>query len=96
MRWAFAEEPTKPIQITCHVLPVCTYDLILGSRFLAATETLVKYRRRVTECAFTMLNVFHLNLLGNGHQGLEVEGRLGDHPTSAVADTGAERNVIDL
>lgn len=96
MRWAFAEEPTKPIQKTCHVLPVCTYDLILGSKFLAATETLVKYRRRVTECAFTMLNVFHLNLLDNCHQGLEVQGGLGDHPASAIADTGAERNVIDL
>lgn len=96
MRWAFAEEPTKPIHIICHVLPTCTYSLILGSKFLAATETLVKYRRRVTECAFTVINVFHLSLLNNDNQALKVEGRLGDHPTYAVADTGAERNVMDL
>lgn len=96
MRWAFAEESNKPIDIICHVLPVCTYDLILGRKFLAATETLAKYRRRVTECAFSMLNVFHLNLLDDGHQNLELEGRVGDHPTRAAADTGAERNVMDL
>lgn len=96
MRWAFAEEPTKPIDIICHVLPTCTYNLILGSKFLAATETLVKYRRRVTQCAFNVLNLFHINLLDKAHQALQVKGRLGDHPTCAVADTGAERNVMDL
>ena len=96
MRWAFAEEPIKPINIICHVLPICTYDLILGSKFLAATETLVKYRRRVTECAFAVLDVFHLNLLDDGHQALVLDGRVGDHPTCALADTGAERNVMDL
>ena len=96
MRWAFAEEATKPFDIICHVLPICIYDLILGGKFLVATETLAKYRRRVTQCVFTSVNMLHFNLLYDGHQTLEVEGRLGDHLTCAIADTGAERNVMDL
>lgn len=93
--YAFAEEPSKVFKLVCHVLPHCIYDLILGNAFLAATETMSKYRRRLTECMFSVANVFHLGYLGNYMQTLK--GTLADqYAALAVPDTGAERNVMDL
>ena len=92
--WAFAENPQDTISIVCHVLPCCIYDLILGSGFLTATETLSKYKRRLTECLFSVASVFHFGLLGNTCQRLR--GRLGKWTNiAAVPDTGAEGNVMD-
>lgn len=93
-RWAFEEKPTELYDIVCHVLPECTYDFILGSRFLTATETFSKHRRRFSKCVFSMFNVFHLNFLGGGRQILN--GKVGGYLVDAVPDTGAERNVISL
>ena len=93
--YAFAEEPSKIFTLVCHVLPHCIYDLILGNAFLVATETMSKYRRRLTECIFSVANVFHLGFLGNCRQFLE--GTLADQYVAyAIPDTGAERNVMDL
>ena len=95
VEYAFAEDPSKLYKLQCHVLPHCIYDLILGNPFLIATETLSVHRRRLTECLFSVVNMFHLNLLDNGCQFLE--GRLADRSTIyALLDTGAERNVMDL
>lgn len=93
--YAFAEEPSYIYKLVCHVLPHCTYDLILGHTFLFATESLSKHRRRLTECLFSVVNVFHLSFLGNESQLLE--GVIADrYTTYALPDTGAERNVMDL
>ena len=95
MLWAFAENPAETFNIICHVLRQCTYDLILGSGFLTATETMSKHRRRITECIFSVFNVFHFSFLDNNYQFLE--GTLGDTQTvHASPDTGAERNVMDM
>ena len=56
--YAFAEEPSNVFQVLCHVLPNCIYDLILGNSFLTATETMSKYRRRLTKCVFSVVNFF--------------------------------------
>ncbi|KAL8952335.1 MAG: hypothetical protein Q9222_001746 [Ikaeria aurantiellina] len=96
MRWAFSESPKDFTEIVCDVLPYCTYPIILGSAFLTATQTLTKYKRRLTECLFSMMNVFQINFLGNDSQC--VLGNLGRgeqaFPVSAVPDTGAERNIM--
>ena len=93
--YAFAETPSEIFNIVCHVLPHCIYDLILGSTFLTATQTISKYRSRLTECIFSVANVFHFGYLGNSQQVLE--GTLADQfITCAISDTGAERNVMDL
>lgn len=95
IEYAFAEEPSKIYHLTCHVLRDCMYDLILGSSFLAATETLSKYRHRISNCAFKVLKFVHMAYMGSGSQ--LIEGTIaGSHPTSAVPDSGAECNVIDL
>ena len=93
--YAFAEEPSNMFKLVCHVIPHCIYDLILGNSFLTATETMSKYRRRLTECVFSIANVFHLGYLGNSQQILE--GTLANkYLAYAIPDTGAERNVMDL
>jgi hypothetical protein len=93
--YAFAEEPSNIHKLICHVLPHCVYDLILGNAFLTATETMSKFRRRLTECVFSVVNMFHLGFLGNNS--LQLEGVLADmYDVTATPDTGAERNVIDF
>ena len=93
--YAFAEEPSKIAKLVCRVLPNCIYDLILGNSFLTATETLTKHKRRLSECVFFVVNLFHLSFLGNNSQRLA--GTLAhQYSALAVPDTGAERNVIDL
>lgn len=94
LSWAFSEKPKEIIDIICHVLPQCAYDLILGSKFLTATETFSKHRRRLVDCVFSTSNVSHLNFLDGGRQTLD--GKVGAYQVSAIPDTGAERNVMNL
>ncbi|KAL8886835.1 MAG: hypothetical protein Q9215_005507 [Flavoplaca cf. flavocitrina] len=95
INYAFAGEPSKVFDLTCHVLKDCMYDLILGSTFLTATETLSKYRHRITDCVFKVMKFAHMAYAGSGSQLLQ--GTLdGSYPAFALPDTGAERNVMDL
>ena len=95
VRWAFADKPRKTIEVVCHVISNCAYDVILGNRFLSMTETFTKYKHRLTNCLSSAARVLRINLLDGSRQILE--GTLGDrHQTYAVPDTGAEGNVMDL
>lgn len=95
VRWAFADKPTETIEIVCHVISNCVYDLILGNRFLSMTETFTKYKHRLTKCLSSAARVLRFNLLDGSRQLLE--GTLGYRKkVYAVPDTGAEGNVLDL
>ena len=95
VRWAFADKPTETIEIVCHVISNCVYDLILGNRFLSITETFTKYKHRLTKCLSSAARVLRFNLLDGSRQLLE--GMLGNrNKVHAVLDTGAEGNVLDL
>ena len=95
VRWAFADKPTEIIEVVCHVISNCAYDVILGRRFLSMTETFTKYKHRLTKCLSSAAGVLRINLLDESRQFLE--GTLGDtYKTDAVPDTGAEGNVMDL
>ena len=95
VHWAFADKPTETIEVVCHVISNCVYDVILGERFLCMTETFTKYRYRLTKCLFSAAGLLRINLLDESRQFLE--GMLGDiYRTDAVPDTGAEGNVMDL
>ncbi len=78
------------------MLPRCTYSLILGNGFLRATETITKFRHRLTKCLFSVIgNVSHFDFLGETYQRLE--GTVADlHQVFAIPDTGADRNVMSL
>ena len=72
--------------------------MIIGSPFLTATKTLSKYRRRLTECLFSTVNVLRMSFLGGDESRLlGYVGRWGEDSikVAAVPDTGAEGNVID-
>ena len=95
VRWAFADKPTETIEVVCHVISNCAYDVILGRQFLSMTETFTKYKHRLTKCLSSAAAVLRFNLLDESCQFLE--GTLGDtYKTDAVPDTGAEGNVMDL
>ena len=96
--WAFSEAPKDVMKIVCDVLPNCSYKLILGSSFLTKTQTLSRYRHRLTECVFSIANILTFNFIGNECQRLQ--GHVGDHGEEllgvlAVPDTGAEANIMD-
>ncbi|KAL8668307.1 MAG: hypothetical protein Q9168_007065 [Polycauliona sp. 1 TL-2023] len=96
--WAFSESPLDVSKIICDVLPRCNYPLILGSRFLGATQTLSKFRSRLSECLFSTANVLGLNFLESdesrlhGYLGGDDKARVA---VAAVPDTGAEGNIMD-
>ena len=94
--WAFAEDRQKTLSILCHVIPSCTYDLILGNGFLRATNTLTRFRHRLTKCLFSVIDsVPHFGFLGETYQRLQ--GTLADeHSVLAIPDTGADKNVMSL
>ena len=95
VRWAFADKPKEIVQVVCHVISNCAYDVILGRRFLSMTETFTRYRHRLTNCLSSTAGVLRINLLDESRQFLK--GTLGNrHQTDAVPDTGAEGNVMDL
>lgn len=95
VRWAFADKPTESIEVVCHVIPNCVYDVILGNQFLSVTETFTKYKHRLTNCLSSAVRVLGFNLLDRSRQLLE--GTLGNRDkVYAVPDTGAEGNVLDL
>ncbi|KAL8748863.1 MAG: hypothetical protein Q9184_007046 [Pyrenodesmia sp. 2 TL-2023] len=95
--WAFSESPTNLLKIVCDVIPTCSYPVILGSNFLTTTETLSKYKHRLTECLFSMSNVLQMNFLGDDRHRLL--GKIGSDTeavaVAAVPDTGADGNIMD-
>ena len=96
LSWSFAKSPKEAVSIICHVLPHCIYDLILGNGFLTITETMSRFRYRLTQCIFTIASKLpSFAFLGETCQRLE--GVMADDfDVLAVPDSGAERNVMDL
>ena len=95
VHWAFADKPTETIEVVCHVISNCVYDVILGRQFCSMTETFTKYKHRLTNCLSSAAGVLRINLLDKSRQFLK--GTLGDrHQTDAVPDTGAAGNVMGL
>ncbi|VUC31209.1 unnamed protein product [Clonostachys rosea] len=81
--WKFANSRKETI-LTCWIIPGCVHDLVLGSPFLRATETLtrlVDFPRRL-----------RLRLLGEEKQRLW--GFLNGRPTAALPDTGSDIMLI--
>lgn len=101
--WKFAAEKTEHI-LKCWILQESAHDLILGSSFLKATQTLTRFVRRIKSKVIALPRRLRLQLLDNGNQRLC--GYLNGNYTAAFPDTGsdamlvsrayAERNGLDI
>ncbi|CZR56925.1 uncharacterized protein PAC_06814 [Phialocephala subalpina] len=91
VQWELAD-PFKAYTLTCPVLEMCLFDVILGSQFLTETQTLSKYAYRISNCISP--RPFQFCLLGKSSS--SITGSLGLwKDVFALLDTGAECNVID-
>ncbi|GFF55798.1 hypothetical protein IFM58399_10162 [Aspergillus lentulus] len=78
--------------LNCWILPGCTHDLVLGSHFLRATQTLTKFVQRIKSEIVALPRRLRLQLLGKGSQRLL--GYLDGHFTAAFPDTGSDVMLI--
>lgn len=93
VKWKFAKErKTHPVK--CWILPGCAYDVILGSGFLKATQTLTKWANRIKRTVVSLPRRLHLKLLGEEKQRLC--GSFNGHLTAALPDTGSDVMLVSL
>lgn len=79
-------------KIQCWIFPGAIHNLVLGSPFLKASETLTTFRHRVKSRLVAMSRRLQLRLMGHEHQRLW--GLLNGHPTLAVPDTGSNVMLV--
>ncbi|KAL2208413.1 hypothetical protein CC79DRAFT_1366623 [Sarocladium strictum] len=91
LSWRFGEEPEER-KLQCWVVPGCVHDLILGSPFLRATQTLTKFAHRIKSKLVNPHGRLHVRLLGDTQQRLR--GSLDGHETLAMADSGSDVMLI--
>jgi predicted aspartyl protease len=89
--WNFTNE-TKAFPLSCWILPGCVHDLILGSQFLKATETLKKHSSRIKNRLAAYATKLRLCSLDAKRQRLY--GHLNGHLTRALPDTGSDLMLI--
>ncbi|KAK3379669.1 hypothetical protein B0T24DRAFT_520273, partial [Lasiosphaeria ovina] len=89
--WQFSGE-SESYLIDCAIIPGCVRDLVLGANFLRLTQTLTKFKSRITATARGVLRRLHLNLLGGEKQRLW--RFLDDVLASALPDTGSDVMLV--
>ncbi|KAF9872645.1 hypothetical protein CkaCkLH20_09824 [Colletotrichum karsti] len=87
--WKFGQE-SIPHKLKCWMLPTCSNDLILGSRFLETTKTLTSFLHRVQKRLIPRR--LRLRLLGQVKKRLM--GILNGRNTTALADTGSDLMLV--
>lgn len=89
--WTFEGEKTEYL-LKCWILQESAHDLILGSPFLRATQTLTRYVLRIKYEVISLPKRMRLHLLGNESQRLW--GYLDNNYTAAFPDTGSDAMLI--
>ncbi|KAJ8123428.1 hypothetical protein ONZ43_g620 [Nemania bipapillata] len=89
--WNFLDEE-ETVQMTCWVLPGCSHQMILGSKFLEETKSLTTLRRRIQRKYISVPKSVCVNLLGEGKNRLW--GYLNGNWVAALPDTGSDVMVI--
>ncbi|KAI0383181.1 hypothetical protein F5Y04DRAFT_250807 [Hypomontagnella monticulosa] len=82
-------------RLVFHVLGDFVYDLVLGHSFLMETETMSRFKERLSRIPrpLSALSVLRVNLMGVPSQ--RVRGTLGkDKPIWALPDSGSEPNLL--
>ncbi|RYP14826.1 hypothetical protein DL765_006127 [Monosporascus sp. GIB2] len=78
--------------LNCWILPGCVHDLVLGNRFLWATQTLTNFVRRIKFKLVEPPRRLRLRFLGKETQRLW--GSLDGYLTAALPDTGSDIMLI--
>ncbi|KAJ8129232.1 hypothetical protein O1611_g4401 [Lasiodiplodia mahajangana] len=91
--WRFLNEK-ETFRMTCWILPGCTHQIILGSKFLGETESLTTGRHRIQRKYTPVPKSVCVKLLGEGKQRLW--GYLNDSFVAALPDTGSDVMIISL
>ncbi|KAH8903254.1 hypothetical protein BR93DRAFT_857436, partial [Coniochaeta sp. PMI_546] len=89
--WTFSGESTAQM-LECWVLPGSVHSLVLGNKFLRATQTLTKFASRIKSRIVGLPKRLRLRLLGEEKQRLW--GYLDGHLTPALPDTGSDVMLI--
>ncbi|PTB49370.1 hypothetical protein M431DRAFT_272536 [Trichoderma harzianum CBS 226.95] len=90
--WEFTRQREKHM-MNCWILPGCIRDLVLGSSFLQATNTLKRFRDRIKVRLIGVFNRFSLSFLGGKKQRLR--GYINGHLTAALPDTGSDAMFVN-
>lgn len=77
--------------LTFQVVKSCIHDVILGSRFLWTTQTLTRYRHRITN-VLRQASTCRVRYVG-GPQ-LRISGLIDGKPARVMPDTGADISLI--
>ncbi|KAI0102157.1 T-complex protein 11-domain-containing protein [Nemania sp. FL0031] len=93
IQWNFLNEK-EMIHMTCWILPGCTHQIILGSKFLEETKSLTTRRHRIQRKYVSIPKSISVKLLGEGKQRLW--GYLNDNFVAALPDTGSDVMIISL
>ena len=94
VKWGFASDPSQEWKLTFHVLADFVYDLILGSQFLFATQTMSHYKERLSTIPRPLqsLSVLRVNVLGSASR--QVRGSLQEVRVNALPDSGSEPSLL--
>ncbi|PMD58333.1 uncharacterized protein K444DRAFT_563618, partial [Hyaloscypha bicolor E] len=94
--WSFVSDPVQNWKITFQVLADFVYDLVLGSAFLTATQTMSYHQHRLCRIPRPLqsLSVLRVNILGSGCQ--RVLGIFQGNMMQALPDSGSEANLVSL
>lgn len=90
--WVFSERTAHTYFLECWVLPHCVHSLVLGNKFLKATQTLTKFMSRIKSRLVDLPRRLRLELIGEEKQRLW--GHLDGHLTAALPDTGSDLMLI--
>ncbi|RSL68647.1 hypothetical protein CEP54_002748 [Fusarium duplospermum] len=91
--FSFLGEPKQHI-LDCWIIPKCTSELILSAGFLRVTQTLTKFKDRITRMKRSgFRSRLRMNLIGEERQRLW--GSMNNRSTHALLDTGCDLDLVD-
>jgi predicted aspartyl protease len=94
VKWRF-DKQLNDIPVKCWVLPGCVHDMILGKRFLDATKTLTKFRKRIKSRLMDVSRRLRLQRIEvERHVSQHLCGNLNGYFTTALADTGSDAMFV--
>lgn len=90
---AFLDTPDEITTVVARVVKEFSFNILLGNRFLEATQTMTQYIHRFVRCLFSTRNLWSFYRMGETYQ--RFNGTMGNQVLfQALADTAARRNIM--